>query len=39
MRRFAVAGIEHGGSVLASLGFSSTAGWLFEGQSTLRYDI
>ena len=39
MRRFAVAGVERGGSVLASLGFSSTAGWLFEGQSILRYDI
>jgi hypothetical protein len=39
MRRFAVAGVEHAGSVLASVGFSSTAGWLFEGQSTLRYDI
>jgi len=39
MRRFAVAGVERGGSVLASLGFSSTAGWLFEGQSILRYYI
>lgn len=39
VRRFAVAGVEHGGSVLTSLGFSSTAGWLFEGQSTLRYGI
>ena len=36
MRRFAVAQGEQGGSVLASLGFSSTAGWLFEGQSALR---
>ncbi|KIM34099.1 hypothetical protein M408DRAFT_59921 [Serendipita vermifera MAFF 305830] len=38
MRRFAVAGQEPGVSVLASLGFSSTAGWLFEGQSNLRRD-
>lgn len=36
MRRFAVAERDTGGPVLASLGFSSTAGWLFEGQSTIR---
>ena len=36
-RNFAVTSIsDKADSVLASLGFSSTAGWLFEGQSALR---
>jgi hypothetical protein len=37
MKNFAVASVsDEADSVLTSLGFSSTAGWLFEGQSTLR---
>lgn len=38
MRNFAITGADNTSDyVLASLGFSSTAGWLFEGQSALGY--
>lgn len=40
MRNFAITSTNvEADSVLASLGFSSTAGWLFEGQSALRFAL
>lgn len=37
MKNFAISSVrDEADSVLTSLGFSSTAGWLFEGQSALR---